>query len=169
MRLANTRTDCRVIQVHPACDSHPHHHISAVVGLIAIDAMLLIWEISKFEFIACMGAFFGVRLHLSQDRPLSRCKIKFKTFAWRNILHLFSSFWRDPRPVAIDKLHSFEVCGCDQGRLHLPHSRRCRHDTCPERLGSLEKLRPQVSSLTKKCFLSKKLTGCVIISKTSKQ
>lgn len=34
--------------------------ISAVVGLIDIDAMLLIWKIDKFDFIACMGAFFGV-------------------------------------------------------------------------------------------------------------
>ncbi|KAL3515559.1 hypothetical protein ACH5RR_022461 [Cinchona calisaya] len=34
--------------------------ISAVLGLIDIDAMLLIWKIDKFDFIACMGAFFGV-------------------------------------------------------------------------------------------------------------
>lgn len=34
--------------------------ISAVVGLIDIDAAVLIWKIDKFDFIACMGAFFGV-------------------------------------------------------------------------------------------------------------
>uniref|UniRef100_A0A5B7A2L8 Putative sulfate transporter 1.2-like n=1 Tax=Davidia involucrata TaxID=16924 RepID=A0A5B7A2L8_DAVIN len=34
--------------------------ISAVIGLIDIDAMILIWKIDKFDFIACMGAFFGV-------------------------------------------------------------------------------------------------------------
>ncbi|WCJ44524.1 Sulfate transporter 1.1 [Euphorbia peplus] len=34
--------------------------ISAVVGLIDIDAAILIWKIDKFDFIACMGAFFGV-------------------------------------------------------------------------------------------------------------
>ncbi|KAK3031505.1 hypothetical protein RJ639_036019 [Escallonia herrerae] len=34
--------------------------ISAVVGLIDIDAVILIWKIDKFDFIACMGAFFGV-------------------------------------------------------------------------------------------------------------
>ncbi|KAC9735356.1 hypothetical protein E3N88_45324 [Mikania micrantha] len=34
--------------------------ISAVVGLIDIDAVLLLWKIDKFDFIACMGAFFGV-------------------------------------------------------------------------------------------------------------
>ncbi|KAM7470448.1 hypothetical protein LguiA_008631 [Lonicera macranthoides] len=34
--------------------------ISAVVGLIDIDAIVLIWKIDKFDFIACMGAFFGV-------------------------------------------------------------------------------------------------------------
>ncbi|KAF3434995.1 hypothetical protein FNV43_RR22082 [Rhamnella rubrinervis] len=34
--------------------------ICAVIGLIDIDAMVLIWKIDKSDFIACMGAFFGV-------------------------------------------------------------------------------------------------------------
>ncbi|KAK4757539.1 hypothetical protein SAY87_018840 [Trapa incisa] len=34
--------------------------ISAVVGLFDVQAALLIWKIDKFDFIACMGAFFGV-------------------------------------------------------------------------------------------------------------
>lgn len=34
--------------------------ISAVIGLIDIDAAILIWKIDKFDFVACMGAFFGV-------------------------------------------------------------------------------------------------------------
>ncbi|XP_015571601.1 sulfate transporter 1.2 [Ricinus communis] len=34
--------------------------ISAVLGLIDIEATILIWKIDKFDFIACMGAFFGV-------------------------------------------------------------------------------------------------------------
>ena len=34
--------------------------ISAVIGLIDYDAMILIWKIDKFDFVACMGAFFGV-------------------------------------------------------------------------------------------------------------
>ncbi|KAA3482561.1 sulfate transporter 1.3-like [Gossypium australe] len=34
--------------------------ISAVVGLVDIEAVTLIWKIDKFDFIACMGAFFGV-------------------------------------------------------------------------------------------------------------
>ncbi|GLT93848.1 hypothetical protein SLE2022_116210 [Rubroshorea leprosula] len=34
--------------------------ISAVVGLIDFQAAILIWKIDKFDFIACMGAFFGV-------------------------------------------------------------------------------------------------------------
>ncbi|XP_030459303.2 sulfate transporter 1.3-like [Syzygium oleosum] len=34
--------------------------ISAVVGLIDIEAVILIWKIDKFDFAACMGAFFGV-------------------------------------------------------------------------------------------------------------
>lgn len=34
--------------------------ISAVIGLIDYDAAILIWKIDKFDFVACMGAFFGV-------------------------------------------------------------------------------------------------------------
>ena len=34
--------------------------ISAVVGLVDFEAALLIWKIDKFDFVACMGAFFGV-------------------------------------------------------------------------------------------------------------
>ncbi|KAK4483967.1 hypothetical protein RD792_011178 [Penstemon davidsonii] len=34
--------------------------ISAVLGLIDFDAAILIWKIDKFDFVACMGAFFGV-------------------------------------------------------------------------------------------------------------
>ncbi|XP_047314460.1 sulfate transporter 1.3-like [Impatiens glandulifera] len=34
--------------------------INAVLGLIDIDAIKLIWKIDKFDFLACMGAFFGV-------------------------------------------------------------------------------------------------------------
>lgn len=34
--------------------------ISAVLGLIDYEAAILIWKIDKLDFIACMGAFFGV-------------------------------------------------------------------------------------------------------------
>ncbi|CAH2070567.1 unnamed protein product, partial [Thlaspi arvense] len=34
--------------------------ISAVLGLIDIEAAILIWKIDKLDFLACMGAFFGV-------------------------------------------------------------------------------------------------------------
>ncbi|KAJ0987374.1 hypothetical protein J5N97_005730 [Dioscorea zingiberensis] len=34
--------------------------ISAVIGLIDYQAAILIWKIDKLDFIACMGAFFGV-------------------------------------------------------------------------------------------------------------
>ncbi|KAH9614660.1 hypothetical protein KSS87_023786 [Heliosperma pusillum] len=34
--------------------------ISAVINLIDYEAAILIWKIDKFDFIACMGAFFGV-------------------------------------------------------------------------------------------------------------
>ncbi|OWM63583.1 hypothetical protein CDL15_Pgr008126 [Punica granatum] len=34
--------------------------ISAVVGPVDINAMILIWKIDKFDFLACLGAFLGV-------------------------------------------------------------------------------------------------------------
>ncbi|KAL2339874.1 hypothetical protein Fmac_007814 [Flemingia macrophylla] len=34
--------------------------ISAVVGLVDYEAAILIWKIDKIDFVACMGAFFGV-------------------------------------------------------------------------------------------------------------
>ncbi|KAL0546192.1 hypothetical protein IC582_016098 [Cucumis melo] len=34
--------------------------ISAVINLIDLYAVKLIWKIDKFDFVACMGAFFGV-------------------------------------------------------------------------------------------------------------
>ncbi|KAI5407930.1 Sulfate transporter 1.2, variant 2 [Lathyrus oleraceus] len=34
--------------------------ISAVISLVDYQAAILIWKIDKFDFIACMGAFFGV-------------------------------------------------------------------------------------------------------------
>ncbi|KAI9177729.1 hypothetical protein LWI28_018547 [Acer negundo] len=34
--------------------------ISAVIGLIDIEAVILLWKIDKFDFVASMGAFFGV-------------------------------------------------------------------------------------------------------------
>ncbi|XP_019174951.1 PREDICTED: sulfate transporter 1.2-like isoform X1 [Ipomoea nil] len=34
--------------------------ISAVIGLVDIEAVILIWKIDKFDFVACMGAFLGV-------------------------------------------------------------------------------------------------------------
>ncbi|KAI4296329.1 hypothetical protein L6164_036295 [Bauhinia variegata] len=34
--------------------------IAAVVNLVDIDAAVLLWKVDKFDFIACMGAFFGV-------------------------------------------------------------------------------------------------------------
>lgn len=37
--------------------------ISAVVNLVDIGAVALLWKIDKFDFIACMGAFFGVVFH----------------------------------------------------------------------------------------------------------
>ncbi|GAU40107.1 hypothetical protein TSUD_389570 [Trifolium subterraneum] len=37
--------------------------IAAVLNLIDIKAAILLWKIDKFDFLACMGAFFGVVFH----------------------------------------------------------------------------------------------------------
>lgn len=34
--------------------------ISAVIGLIDVEAIIMIWKVDKCDFFACMGAFFGV-------------------------------------------------------------------------------------------------------------
>ncbi|KAI4299069.1 hypothetical protein L6164_032562 [Bauhinia variegata] len=34
--------------------------IAAVLGLVDVNAAVLLWKVDKFDFIACMGAFFGV-------------------------------------------------------------------------------------------------------------
>ncbi|XP_027338089.1 high affinity sulfate transporter 2 [Abrus precatorius] len=34
--------------------------IAAVINLVNIEAVILLWKIDKFDFVACMGAFFGV-------------------------------------------------------------------------------------------------------------
>ena len=34
--------------------------IAAVLGLVDVEAAVLLWKIDKFDFVACMGAFFGV-------------------------------------------------------------------------------------------------------------
>jgi sulfate transporter 1, high-affinity len=36
--------------------------ISSVIGLVDYQAAILIWKVDKMDFIACMGAFFGVVL-----------------------------------------------------------------------------------------------------------
>jgi len=34
--------------------------IAAVLGLVNIEAIILLWKIDKFDFVACIGALFGV-------------------------------------------------------------------------------------------------------------
>src|SRR5437868_2816579 len=34
--------------------------ISAVIGLIDYESACLIWKVDKLDFLACLGAFFGV-------------------------------------------------------------------------------------------------------------
>lgn len=36
--------------------------IVAVIGLIDVRGVFLLWKVDKFDFLACMSAFFGVLL-----------------------------------------------------------------------------------------------------------
>lgn len=64
--------------------------ISAVIGLIDYDAAVLIWKIDKFDFVACMGAFFGV-VFISVEMGLLIAVIIIYTFLNRSSL-VFGSF-----------------------------------------------------------------------------
>lgn len=58
--------------------------ISAVIGFIDFNAMIFIWKIDKFDFVACMGAFFGV-VFISVEIGLLIAvseQIKYNTFIW---------------------------------------------------------------------------------------
>ncbi|KAH1256775.1 High affinity sulfate transporter 2 [Glycine max] len=51
--------------------------ISAVIRLVDYEAAILIWKIDKFDFVACMGAFFGVVFVSVEIRLLSAVSISF--------------------------------------------------------------------------------------------
>lgn len=50
--------------------------ISAVINLIDFQAAILIWKIDKFDFVACMGAFFGVIFSSAEKGLLIAVRIK---------------------------------------------------------------------------------------------
>ncbi|PHU17489.1 Sulfate transporter 1.3 [Capsicum chinense] len=54
MNIIGSLTSCYVATVLAAII------ISVVIGLIAYEAAILIWKIDKFDFVACIGAYFGV-------------------------------------------------------------------------------------------------------------
>lgn len=54
--------------------------ISAVIGLIDIEAAVLIWKIDKFDFVACIGAFFGVVFASVEIGLLIAVSIYYKVF-----------------------------------------------------------------------------------------
>ncbi|KAL2471631.1 Sulfate transporter 1.3 [Abeliophyllum distichum] len=51
--------------------------ISAVISLIDYEAAILIWKTDKFDFVACMGAFFGVVFHSVKTGLLIAVSISF--------------------------------------------------------------------------------------------
>ncbi|CAL0300807.1 unnamed protein product [Lupinus luteus] len=62
--------------------------IAAVLGLIDIQAVILLWKIDKFDFLACMGAFFGV------------------IFKSVEIGLLIALVLANPGPIVMEKLHA---------------------------------------------------------------
>lgn len=68
--------------------------ISAVINLIDFQAAILIWKIDKFDFIACLGAFFGVifvsvEIGLLIAVKISRCE----TFLSYISIYLLTRIW----------------------------------------------------------------------------
>eukprot|EP00268_Persea_americana_P029052 TRINITY_DN28118_c0_g1_i1.p1 TRINITY_DN28118_c0_g1~~TRINITY_DN28118_c0_g1_i1.p1 ORF type:complete len:653 (-),score=98.99 TRINITY_DN28118_c0_g1_i1:478-2436(-) len=57
--------------------------ISAVIGLIDYEAAILIWKIDKFDFIACMGAFFGVIFVSVEIGLLIAVSVSFAKILWQ--------------------------------------------------------------------------------------
>ncbi|KAI3695152.1 hypothetical protein L1987_78141 [Smallanthus sonchifolius] len=50
--------------------------ISTVLGLIDFDAVVLLWKIDKFDFLACMRAFFGVVFVLDEIGLVITCLVR---------------------------------------------------------------------------------------------
>ncbi|KAI3695153.1 hypothetical protein L1987_78142 [Smallanthus sonchifolius] len=50
--------------------------ISTVLGLIDFDAVVLLWKIDKFDFLACMRAFFGVVFVSDEIGLLIMCSLR---------------------------------------------------------------------------------------------
>ncbi|KAG2396275.1 hypothetical protein LR48_Vigan09g265700 [Vigna angularis] len=88
--------------------------IAAVLGLVNIEAIILLWKIDKFDFVACMGALFGVvfinveiglliavaisfsKILLQVTRPRTAILGKLPgTTAYRNV-------WQYPKATQID-------------------------------------------------------------------
>ncbi|KAM7257160.1 hypothetical protein ACFE04_012901 [Oxalis oulophora] len=107
--------------------------ISAVIGLVDLQAAILIWKIDKFDFIACMGAFFGVvlvsveiglliavsisfaKILLQVTRPRTAILRKIPRSMYRNIQQYPEALkvpgvlvlvLVNPGPVVIEKLHT---------------------------------------------------------------
>lgn len=61
--------------------------IAAVMNLIDVQAAILLWKIDKFDFVACMGAFFGV-IFKSVEIGLLIAVMKTLREIQKKILHL---------------------------------------------------------------------------------
>ena len=106
--------------------------ISAVIGLIDYDAALLIWKIDKFDFVACMGAFFGVvfasveigLLIAVSDQDICFFEVLLSTTCYRpNFLDVVFTYCYGrspyPSPRSSYKLqgHGLQFLGGSQGHL----------------------------------------------------
>lgn len=64
--------------------------ISAVVGLLDIDAAILIWKIDKFDFVACLGAFFGVVFISVEIGLLIAVRLYLRPSVFLPLVHFFA-------------------------------------------------------------------------------
>ncbi|GFY89389.1 sulfate transporter 1;3 [Actinidia rufa] len=69
MNVIGSMTSCYVatgsfsrsaVNFMAGCNTAVSNIVMSLVDLINIEAVILIWKVDKFDFVACMGAFFGV-------------------------------------------------------------------------------------------------------------
>ncbi|CAL0334594.1 unnamed protein product [Lupinus luteus] len=77
--------------------------IVVVLGFVNIDVVLLLWKIDKFDFLACMGAFFAVTdidtsgIHAFQEL--------YKSLQKREVQLVLAN----PGPIVMEKLHASKL------------------------------------------------------------
>ncbi|XP_062104955.1 sulfate transporter 1.3-like isoform X2 [Humulus lupulus] len=85
--------------------------IAAVINLLDYEAAILIWKIDKFDFVACMGAFFGV-IFISVEIGLLIAV---------HFIYMYTYFTYVPRTAVLGKLPRTSVY---RNTLQYPEARQ---------------------------------------------